>query len=434
MAQEFSGAPPEEARPGSRGSVFTTTFWPAMAASFWDHGPLVLRTVLALAGTGYIHPDEWHQSGEFAAAVLLPRDGGAQREKMAVAWEFNPVAPARSATTILWSQAPLVAAGHVCAKLGWTLSASHVFWIQRGSFLVLMGIHDLLFARLVSKCGPRVQHGARLLYLTTAASLSVLPRPFSNTLEALLLLAVLVVVQELGRLRQLASGLPARALGTWSARWAWYTFALGVLGATGTFARFTFPLFALPAVVYFLGLVLQVSRLPVSAPRQPASRPSPVSRIASLLLPGVVGGAMSSLVHILLDTWIFHALVPARADGFGGGAWSTPSPEEGRTTYWPPVVAPLNAARYNAKASNLALHGKHPRWLHAVVNGPIMFGSLTWGIGVCVALVVLARFRARLPDKKPVTYGQHQLEAWRSTVPLLDCASHISALETRLTP
>ena len=32
--------------------------------------------------------------------------------------------------------------------------------------------------------------------------------------------------------------------------------------------------------------------------------------------------------------------------------------------------------RYNSKTSNLRNHGLHPRWLHAVVNIPMMFGML----------------------------------------------------------
>jgi len=39
------------------------------------------------------------------------------------------------------------------------------------------------------------------------------------------------------------------------------------------------------------------------------------------------------------------------------------------------VVAPLNLLRYNTKNVNLAEHGLHPRWLHAVVNAPMLFGA-----------------------------------------------------------
>ena len=38
------------------------------------------------------------------------------------------------------------------------------------------------------------------------------------------------------------------------------------------------------------------------------------------------------------------------------------------------ALTPLNSVRYNLDARNLAEHGVHPRWLHAVVIVPIMFG------------------------------------------------------------
>ena len=38
------------------------------------------------------------------------------------------------------------------------------------------------------------------------------------------------------------------------------------------------------------------------------------------------------------------------------------------------VLTPLNSLLYNLRSENLALHGTHPRWLHAVVNWPMMFG------------------------------------------------------------
>lgn len=38
------------------------------------------------------------------------------------------------------------------------------------------------------------------------------------------------------------------------------------------------------------------------------------------------------------------------------------------------VWAPFNALLYNLKPSNLSQHGLHPRWLHSVVNAPMLLG------------------------------------------------------------
>lgn len=46
----------------------------------------------------------------------------------------------------------------------------------------------------------------------------------------------------------------------------------------------------------------------------------------------------------------------------------------------PWILTPLNLLRYNLASSNLAEHGLHSRWLHAVVNGPILFGAGIWAV------------------------------------------------------
>ncbi|KAL0277896.1 UNVERIFIED_CONTAM: hypothetical protein PYX00_005015 [Menopon gallinae] len=54
------------------------------------------------------------------------------------------------------------------------------------------------------------------------------------------------------------------------------------------------------------------------------------------------------------------------------------------------VVTPLNFARYNLDSNNLSKHGIHPRFLHALVNIPLLFNVL--GIyGMMVVLKLLIR-------------------------------------------
>lgn len=44
------------------------------------------------------------------------------------------------------------------------------------------------------------------------------------------------------------------------------------------------------------------------------------------------------------------------------------------------TLTPLNSLVYNLNPANLALHGTHPRWTHAVVNFPLLFGPAVLGI------------------------------------------------------
>lgn len=40
------------------------------------------------------------------------------------------------------------------------------------------------------------------------------------------------------------------------------------------------------------------------------------------------------------------------------------------------TITPLNFLEYNSEASNLAEHGLHPRYLHFLVNFPLVFGPV----------------------------------------------------------
>lgn len=51
------------------------------------------------------------------------------------------------------------------------------------------------------------------------------------------------------------------------------------------------------------------------------------------------------------------------------------------------VVTPLNFLKYNLDTSNLQKHGLHPRWLHLLVNIPLLFNALG-----CVALFTLGKY------------------------------------------
>jgi phosphatidylinositol glycan class Z len=61
-----------------------------------------------------------------------------------------------------------------------------------------------------------------------------------------------------------------------------------------------------------------------------------------------------ALLHILYDTWYYSSRL------------------------WPAVIVPMNAALYNLKTDNLASHGLHPRWLHVIVNAPMILGITPW--------------------------------------------------------
>jgi len=122
---------------------------------------------------------------------------------------------------------------------------------------------------------------------------------------------------------------------------------LAVLFVVGVFTRVTFIAFVLP-----IGwqLLLQIFRTPSSRFRTH----SWYTRPHLFLLPALTA-ALTSLAIILIDTYYFR------------GSFSTL------------VITPLNFVSYNLSPKNLAEHGLHPRWLHLVVNLPMMVGlPLLW--------------------------------------------------------
>lgn len=112
---------------------------------------------------------------------------------------------------------------------------------------------------------------------------------------------------------------------------------LGTYFAVGFFSRFTFAIFALPLGLYFLRQAGKVAGSPLAY----------IQAIAA----AVAAFVLTSLLHIAFDTVHFHGWL---------------------------VVTPLNAFKYNINPANLARHGTHPRWLHALVNAPMLLGAAAY--------------------------------------------------------
>lgn len=113
---------------------------------------------------------------------------------------------------------------------------------------------------------------------------------------------------------------------------------MAVLCVVGLFTRITFMAFALPVLWQCLRLTGH------TWPK----------RIRSMALPSLTA-AVTALAIVSLDTY-----------ALSGDLHS-------------PLITPLNFLRYNLSPRNLAEHGIHPRWLHLVVNLPMMVGPpLLW--------------------------------------------------------
>lgn len=115
-----------------------------------------------------------------------------------------------------------------------------------------------------------------------------------------------------------------------------------------TFSRFTFPIFALPMLFRIFQLVQQ--------------RKKSLTRTLSLFRPMAIHMLCWSVAFIAYDSWYFSRTLTSSYFS------------KLRSISSKPVLSPLNALLYNFKLSNLSEHGLHPRWLHLIVNTPLLFG------------------------------------------------------------
>lgn len=117
----------------------------------------------------------------------------------------------------------------------------------------------------------------------------------------------------------------------------------------GTFCRFTFLIFSFPVGVSAFITLLRENRLSIK-------------RLESKFRPSIVLAVCSLLSYVAYDSYYYSR---GSRSAFPPQSSFTPPPQ---------VWTPYNALRYNLQSANLAEHGVHPRWLHLVVNAPMLFG------------------------------------------------------------
>ena len=265
---------------------------------------LLLRLSFSLfLQTGYVHPDEFFQSGqELIFGCPEPF----------VPWEFEPDHRLRS----FW---PTIMVTRLSLWIQ-TLPTGWQIW-------KLPGVWCILFSFWILDRNLRSFPTAWWFYVTSWTAWVMLSRPFSNTFETLLL-ALLTSEAHRQKKRH---------------------FLFGVLCSLGLFCRFTFVCFGLPCGIHYLRSNFSFL----------TKERSDIKRFLSSMLKATMGFLASTLLLVWFDSYQYHhygtnnftPLLPTRLS-----------------------IAPLNAYMYNKKKENLAQHGLHPFWTHAVVNVLILFG------------------------------------------------------------
>ncbi|KAI4208208.1 MAG: hypothetical protein LQ348_000271 [Seirophora lacunosa] len=186
-------------------------------------------------------------------------------------------------------------------------------------------IHDLVQS-------PRERRLALLLVASSYVTWTYQTHTFSNSVETLVVLWSVVMVQRILDNKTRSSLLSSAVLGS--------------LVTFGIFNRITFPPFLLPSGVFLLP---HFSRKPIS-----------LLTLCSAVL-------FTSLLAVVIDTAFYNASADSLFHLL-------------RTR---PVITPLNSLLYNTSASNLSLHGLHPPYHHFIASLPLLLGPallLLWYI------------------------------------------------------
>ena len=195
-------------------------------------------------------------------------------------------------------------------------------------------------------------------------ALVLLVRPFSNTLETICVSIILLVLASQTRQSELQLNENTTNTGIGILLFA------GFLCSIGIFTRFTFGIFAVPAVLAILhrrgcdALTTRRTTL-TSDDDSVVALPSGTSAVASRYLTAVLGAAIWIGIAFLIGV---RALVSVDSHFYHSRKDSSD-----RTRY---VLTPWNALVYNSRVGNLSDHGLHPRITHYLVNMPMLYGPL----------------------------------------------------------
>ncbi|KAI0752580.1 Alg9-like mannosyltransferase family-domain-containing protein [Daedaleopsis nitida] len=279
-------------------------------------GLVLLRCCFAVFGTGYIHPDEYFQNGEATAGRILGLH-------TLSTWEWDPIYPCRSIVP------PWVTTGLPFSILrllfpDGIVSSRTLFVSERLSFLSLSFLLDYAIYHLVHESARSY---ALILLGSSYIMHTYQVRPFTNSIESILVALSLLFLRRMLVAEHLKS----------TTKNIQYLALLAFVAVNGIFTRITFAAFFLPVAVEALKWSLRITKF---AP----------STWAKLLLAPATVAALTALGFVYADS--IHFVSDARATLF--------------------EFTPWNLLQYNLLPENLAEHGLHPRWLHLVVNLPMV--------------------------------------------------------------
>ena len=303
---------------------------------------LLLRFFLCcLPLPGYIHPDEFFQSPEVAANDVL----GFNTTRT---WEWDGYFPVRSCIfPMLSSGLPFLLVKLLKSLLGISYTSYVLLVLPRIWMTLLSYVLDIAIEK-ISQNIYRNQHDKLeerkqlciFMFRSSAATIVFFTRTFSNTFETILF--VLFIWKIVSQANQ----------DSFSRHLNSSTVAVAFIVTIGFFIRPTFLLFAAFGSLVYLTFCLKNGKL--------------LSQTAIAIITATI---TSSLI-IYIDSNYFSAADNIKL-----------------------IITPFNFIKYNFNETNLAFHGEHSRFLHLVVNCPLLFGPLFGLFILSTAEVVLLSYK-----------------------------------------
>lgn len=331
-------------------------------------------------------------------------------------WEFNATAPLRSASLpLIYLKVPMTVLKFIClyAKMFFNidLMSSYVLLVFPRAIMCLISFVNDYSVWKICKCN-NIKHDIRLFALASSwVVLTFGTRCFSNSLEMALCSMILCYVSECMVLsntviyqREFLEEKYERAERVVD-KVKFYKmmmslprhnfkrcFPLATLCVIGMFNRPTFLFFGLPIIFHWMI-------------RGFGSKTVTFADFNLRMLYFIVSGLPALAVIILIDSFYYGYLSLAQIYIFDVGIDNF-------------LVTPVNFIRYNINPDNTASHGEHPKWLHMLVNIPLLFNVLGC-IGVGSFGMMIYRFGKKEFQNLPQTQSFVSLMTSAAFVPVL---------------
>ncbi|CAH7675922.1 Alg9-like mannosyltransferase family-domain-containing protein [Phakopsora pachyrhizi] len=281
---------------------------------------VLIRLIILLTSTSFIHPDEHFQNTEIAISDVF----GLINVTRSWEWSKPDISDANSQAFgghAVRSIVPIYATSHLGLKLLKFFSELGVLNLSTRNLVTAPRLVLFLLSILLELLIFRVTRSftAVLLLASSLSNLLFASRTFSNSLEYILLSSSILLSTRL-----------------YSGRFKLFSLVVWTfINIFAIWVRVSFLAFSIPII---LGLSFSL-----------------IIKSYRYFTTAVIVSTLTVAVLVTVDSIYF-------------GHW--------------PSITPLRLLIYNLDRRNLAIHGTHPRWLHLLANGPIIFGPALWILGL----------------------------------------------------